>query len=640
MRIKKSLVAAGLALTVTPLSVMALSNPASAYNPDGSAVEVFLENNLTADINNQITKGWWGNESGPGDQSATGGTGTDATFFSSDLTVDPNAFSDAFNGDDGSHVGIAYVVSSADGSTERPTVTAGELAGQAFGWYSDAPAYGSVQTSPQNPGVDSIWTQAGKDQWVADGKPSTHMDADLKQHLPLVAGNPLAAHQYQTSLLNTWPAGTEISVVYYLFDSINANIEPVVHVGPDGKAVTAWLKIRTVASPANPSLKTSAGYEVLTAGAAADAADDTTTTLTTSPASPQNAGASVTLSAHVANSGVHDTDNGTPTGSVEFLDGATVLDTETVDGSGNASFTTTGLSVATHSLTARFVPSGNFNTSTSAAASYVVNGIPTTVSATAVPGADVSAPVALTAVVAPTGVAGTVQFKEGGSNLGAPATVDPATGQATASYTFATPGTHNVTAVFTPTTAGYGGATSSAVSFTLAAPAGVSVDEQAIDANVPAGSIVITTPYTAANPLHVGDLALTPDQHEYTGSAQFDNIQVTDTRAGALNWTATALIGALTNGSNSINGQNVGLTGLTQDTHIGLVATTATNNAAAEPAVAPGAAGSLGLGGSTAHTVLQGKGASTDNWHGTLTINAPVDTPAGLYSGTITFTAS
>jgi hypothetical protein len=638
MRLKKTIVTAGVALTL-PLSVMALGSSASAANPDGSVYEIFTEPSLTLDINNQITKGWWGKETNSGSNPAD--TGTNSTNFSADWTDGGTGFMNAFLGDDGSHIGVAYVLSSADGSTERPTVTNGELAGQAFQWYSDLGFGGSeVYSATSNKGVDALWTQAGKDQWVADGKPSTSFNDNLVQTLPLVAGNPVATHQYQTSVLNTWASNANVSLVYFLYDGVNANLEPIVHRGADGKAVTAWLKFKTVASPSDSTLKTSAGYEVLTAGAPADAADDTTTTLAASPASPQNAGASVTFSAHVVNSGVHDANNGTPTGSVEFLDGATVLDTKPVDASGNASLTTTSLSVATHSITARFVPTGNFNTSTSAASSYVVNGIPTTVSATAVPGADVSAPVALTAVVAPTGVAGTVQFKEGATNLGSPATVDPATGQASASYTFATPGTHNVTAVFTPTTAGYGGATSSAVSFSLAAPAGVSVDDQAIDANVPAGSIVITTPYTAANPLHVGDLALTPDQHEYTGSAQFDNIQVTDTRAGALNWTATALIGALTNGSNSIDGQNVGLTGLTQDTHIGLVATTATNNAAAEPAVAPGAAGNAGLGGATAHTVLQGKGASTDNWHGTLTINAPVNTPAGLYSGTITFTAS
>ncbi|MDF3294442.1 Ig-like domain-containing protein, partial [Streptomyces sp. RB6PN23] len=55
---------------------------------------------------------------------------------------------------------------------------------------------------------------------------------------------------------------------------------------------------------------------------------------------------------------------GTPTGTVSFFDGATLLGTSTLSG-GMATFSTTTLAIGTHSLTAVYNGSGNFNTSTS-----------------------------------------------------------------------------------------------------------------------------------------------------------------------------------------------------------------------------------------------------------------------------------
>jgi hypothetical protein len=66
---------------------------------------------------------------------------------------------------------------------------------------------------------------------------------------------------------------------------------------------------------------------------------------------------------------------------------------------------------------------------------------------------------------------------------------------------------------------------------------------------------------------------------------------------------------------------------------------TPTNNPAADPPVAPNAPGSQGLGGTTPHTVFtvdHGLGLVAVN--GTLTLNAPTSTEAGLFTGTITFT--
>ncbi|MER5368259.1 Ig-like domain-containing protein, partial [Streptomyces sp. NPDC002722] len=55
---------------------------------------------------------------------------------------------------------------------------------------------------------------------------------------------------------------------------------------------------------------------------------------------------------------------GTPTGTVSFFDGATLLGTSSLSG-GVATFATSTLAIGTHSLTAVYNGSGNFNISTS-----------------------------------------------------------------------------------------------------------------------------------------------------------------------------------------------------------------------------------------------------------------------------------
>src|SRR5207253_758713 len=103
-----------------------------------------------------------------------------------------------------------------------------------------------------------------------------------------------------------------------------------------------------------------------------------TTTSLTSSVNPSVFGQSVTFTATVA---VVSPGAGTPTGTVNFLDGATVIGTGTLS-AGVATFSTGALSVATHSITAAYQGDGNFLTSTSTAVSQVVNKASTTTSLT------------------------------------------------------------------------------------------------------------------------------------------------------------------------------------------------------------------------------------------------------------------
>jgi hypothetical protein len=168
-----------------------------------------------------------------------------------------------------------------------------------------------------------------------------------------------------------------------------------------------------------------------------------------------------------------------------------------------------------------------------------------------------------------------------------------------------------------------------------------------IEATVPVGTLVLTTPYTTSNVLNLGNLALNAGLTQYSATAPFNGITVVDTRAGDLPWTLTALASNLSDGGthpgSTICGQNVGLTGLASTPGTGFAGTvTPTDAPAATPAVAPAGGactGTQGLGGTAPHTVAAASaGLGTDVLNGTLTLTAPTSTEPGLFTGTITFT--
>lgn len=172
----------------------------------------------------------------------------------------------------------------------------------------------------------------------------------------------------------------------------------------------------------------------------------TTTVLAVSPGSPSAANTVATLTATISPPGV--------AGSVQFKDESGSIGGPVAVSGGSASTTTT-LPPGTHSLTAVFAPTDLTGTygSTSAAVSAVVSAPPgakpTATAFMVTPSGSViqGTPVILVAQVKPADATGTVQFRDGDTDLGMPR---PAIGGLALTVTSKlTKGTHSLTAVFT-----------------------------------------------------------------------------------------------------------------------------------------------------------------------------------------------
>jgi len=424
----------------------------------------------------------------------------------------------------------------------------------------------------------------------------------------------------------------------------------------------------------NPSTAT-APFDGLAPGAwqviyPAAAATPTTTTVTAAPPSGALTSTPVTFTANVSANG-----GGLVTFKVDGVQFGTVKTLPAgASGSSVASDPgTLGVSAAGHTITADFAPAAppagqaGYGPSTGTLTGYIVGQAPalnTTTNLT-LSGLDVSNTVTQPGAVGGTAVvtdsntlavtSGTVAFSLDGS-------ATPFATVAGPPFTFSlsssglTVGAHSIIASFTDGTK-YNNSVSAAAPFTVAASTYAS-DQQFIQTKINPGTLVISTPYVSSNPLVLPPMALNAGATFYTTSATFNNIIVTDTRPGNLPYTLSAIASNLTTGAagpnQTINAQNVGLTGITPvaqnlipwsflggvapgGSTAGQVVTGFDNTAAA--AVAYNAAGSAGLGGVAPHPVIHANsGLGTLTVNGLMTINAPTSTLDGTYNGTVTFT--
>jgi hypothetical protein len=143
--------------------------------------------------------------------------------------------------------------------------------------------------------------------------------------------------------------------------------------------------------------------------------------------------------------------SGIPSGTVSFLDGTTPVATVALDGSGTATFTTSSLTVGTHSMTAVYNGDTNFTTSASAVLGQTVSKASTTTAVvSSLNPSRFGQSVTFTAtigVVAPGGgvPAGTVTFNDGAITL---ATATLSGGSASFTTSSLSVGTHKITVAY------------------------------------------------------------------------------------------------------------------------------------------------------------------------------------------------
>jgi hypothetical protein len=176
-------------------------------------------------------------------------------------------------------------------------------------------------------------------------------------------------------------------------------------------------------------------------GLAASSSGSTTTALVSSN-NTASFGHSVTFTARVTGN--------SPTGTVQFLDGATSLGTPVALTAGVAALSTSSLAVGPHSITAVYSGDASNPGSTSAALSETISPNPsaTTVVSSLNP-AIAGNPVTFTATVTGTSPTGTVEFLSGSTSLGAPVALT--SGGATFTTASLPVGPDSITAVYSGT---------------------------------------------------------------------------------------------------------------------------------------------------------------------------------------------
>jgi RHS repeat-associated protein len=213
--------------------------------------------------------------------------------------------------------------------------------------------------------------------------------------------------------------GTPTGSVQFQVDG--NNFDAPVAVDATGHAATTDSALG-VGSHTIAALYTPTGSFVRSQGSTTQTVNQASTaTSVTSSANPSVFGQVVTFTATVSavSPGV-----GIPTGTVAFKDGGATIGTGALNGSGQATFTVSALSVSGHSITAAYGGDANFAGSSSPASSQTVNKAATSTTVVSSVNPSVSdQPVTFTATVNVTAPGsgtptGTVTFKDGSKVLG------------------------------------------------------------------------------------------------------------------------------------------------------------------------------------------------------------------------------
>lgn len=374
------------------------------------------------------------------------------------------------------------------------------------------------------------------------------------------------------------------------------------------------------------------------AWSAAQSGISTTTAVTSSPASPQSSGTNVTFTATVTAAG-----GPVPTGAVQFSDNGTAVGTPVALNNGTAAFSSSALSVGTHTITAAYAPASGSQdlASTSSAVAYMINGVkqPTTTGLVVSPAgtAAQNSAVTLTATVGPNTAVGKVQFTDNGVPVGAAIATNNGTAVLTSS-TF-TVGAHSFAAAFTATNQNAFGnsQTASPIAYQVTAQQSAATGSETISTTVTPGALTISVPdgqVTLPSPV------LNTNGDLFTTTGALKPVTITDNRAGNPGWTLSGQVSDFSDGAaHGISGENLGWTpnvvdhSAVQNLTVG-AAVNAANGVALTDTNANGLKGSQVLA-----TAAAGGGLGTAHLAAGLALNVPTSTVAGTYVATLTLTA-
>ncbi|MFC6646386.1 Ig-like domain repeat protein [Granulicella cerasi] len=327
-----------------------------------------------------------------------------ATYTTSSLAVGTHAITATYSGDTSNapatSTAISQVVSLANTTTtialSQSTLTVGDnLSVSATVTSSNGPqATGSVEFLDGTVVLGSSTLAAGAGSFTTAGlAPGTHSitvkylgdtDNATSTSSPMVATvnqadttttltsdkNPASAGAVVTLTavvapsLSTTTAGTIGGTVTFYDGSTTLGTGTL---DATGKATLAVSTLSVGTHTLLAKYNASTNYASSTSTSISEVINKTATTTTLAASGTGLAGKALTLTATVISS------TGTPTGTVNFFDGATNLGTATLSASGVATLSLTTLATGNHSITATYVGDSNYTTSTSTAVSQTIS---------------------------------------------------------------------------------------------------------------------------------------------------------------------------------------------------------------------------------------------------------------------------
>ncbi|MFC9519121.1 beta strand repeat-containing protein [Nocardiaceae bacterium NPDC056970] len=370
----------------------------------------------------------------------TAQTGTEVTL-SADVAPNPGGGTVQFK-DNGTDLGAPVTVSNGTAQLPHTFSSAGQHDITAV--FSGAPGFTTSNAAAQTVTV-SVPDQATTTTLTVPPTAETNQQITLTANLdPTNASGTVQFKDNGTNLGSAVAVANGVATLQHSFTSAGSHSVTAVFTGNAGfTSSTAAAQTVTVSNPVVP--------------------DASTTTTLVVPATTVK-GTATTLTANLTPANA--------TGTVQFLDGQTPIGSPATVTNGTASVQHSFATSGNHSINAVFTAGAGFLGSTATAKSIMVTDpvvvdVATTTTLTVPPTAQTGQQVTLTANLDPANAAGTVQFKDGTTNIGNPVAV--ANGKATAQTTFSSAGNHSITAVFTGST-GFKASTSSAQTVTVNAP--------------------------------------------------------------------------------------------------------------------------------------------------------------------------